>query len=890
MFDLENEIQHWIKGLRHNAGFEDGDVEEIEIHIRDSIEADVNRGLSEREAFEKTVSSFGRLDDMGNELIKSRTLKMKLPKRDLLAHNYTVPGNLLFSSLVIFSNYLKGALRTIRRNKGISILNLIGMSIGFASVIIISNWAQYEFSFDRFHKNRDRIFRVIEKQEFQGQNVQYLSSMPEWLTGTFEKEIPGVVASTGLLNCGSTWFGEKDNLFEVKNTTYTNNNLFKIFSLDFIYGDPKTALLEPSTMVLTESLSGRLFGDRSPIGKTVRYKNGHLFTVTGMIKDIPDNSHFQADAFLSMKDRMPDWDRENYDHTTSIYLLLDDHTDPASLSGALQEFGKINMPGIAEFIEIQVQPLRDIHLHSKHTIWGQNWKKSDITWVLVLLMVGLLVIVISAINYINFSVSLINQRFIEFGMRKIAGSSRTAMVVQYFSESFIFLFISFFLSLLITEIIQPALVAFDILDNENHIYHQLWFYLAATGFIVFLSLLICIYPTFLLGSTKILDLLHRKKDRIVLGFPLGKVLIVAQLAISSTLIIYVGYMLKQIDYMQKKDLGYDKEAILYFEADDDFAFDFKTIRAEILAYPSFLDATASNRSLGRSTWRNCIHFEGEPAGDQWTVPYMIVEDNFIDFYQIRIVEGREFSPDYALDRNNRAFIVNESLANDIGRDSIIGLRFRTCESEWGEVVGVVQDFNYNSLHYPVEPLAIQLGNDYKNVISVKFRPVDTKASIALLEKIWNRYQPGQPFQYSFLSDELKNLYLSEQRLVKIHFIFSFISILLSCVGILGVFITTTELRTKEVGLRKVHGATSLDILFLLARGMSGKVLFGLTVAVPASWFVIHLWKNNFAYTTGISWWIFGLSGAIVLLLAWITLSFAAINTSLRNPVEALRYE
>jgi putative ABC transport system permease protein len=890
MFDLENEIQHWIRGLRRNAGFEDGDVEEIEIHIRDSIEADLDRGLSEREAFEKAVSSFGRLDDMGNELIKSRTLKMKLPKRDFLAHNDIIPDNPVSSSLVIFSNYLKGALRTIRRNKGISILNLIGMSLGFASVIIISNWAQYEFSFDRFHKNRDRIYRVIEKQEFQGQDLQYLSSMPEWLTGTFEKEIPGVVASTGLLNCGSLWFGSKDSLFEVKNTTYTNNNFFRIFSLDFIYGDPKTALQEPSTMVLTESLSGRLFGDRSPVGKTVRYKNGHLFTVTGMIKDIPDNSHFQADAFLSMKDRMPDWDRENYDHTTSIYLLLDAHTDPASLSGPLHEFVMIHMPGNAKFIEIQAQPLKDIHLHSKNTIWGQNWKKSEITWVLVLLMVGLLVIVISAINYINFSVSLINQRFVEFGMRKIAGSSRTTMVVQYFSESFIFLFISFFLAVSLTGIIQPLLVRFHILNNENHLYYQPWFYLAATGFIVFLSLLICIYPAFLLGSAKILDLLHRKSDMIALGFPLGKVLIVAQLAISCTLIIYVGYMLKQIDYMNKKDLGYDQEAILSFEVDDSLASDFKTLRADILAYPNFLDATASNRSLGRSTWRTCIHFEGEPAGDQWTVPYMIVEDNFLDFYQIRIVNGRDFSPEYALDRNHRAFIVSESLAIGIGRDSIIGLRFRTCESEWGEIVGVVHDFNYNSLHYSVEPLAIQLGNDYKNVISVKLRPGDTKASIVLLENIWRRYQPGQPFQYSFLNNKLKNLYLSEQRLVMIHSIFSFISILLSCVGILGVFITTTELRTKEVGLRKVHGATSLDILLLLARGVSGKVLWGFAVAVPVSWFVIRLWKNNFAYTTGISWWIFGLSGAIVLLLAWSTVCFAAINASLRNPVEALRYE
>ena len=890
MFDLENEIQQWMKGLRSNPGFEDGDVEEIEVHIRDSIESELDHGLSQEEAFKKATSSFGRLEEMGDELIKSRTSNLTLPKRDLLAHSYRKSNNPITAGFILSSNYLKLALRTIRRNKGISFINLFGMSVGFASIIIISNWTHYEFSFDGFNKNKERIYRVIEKQEFQGQDVKYLSSMPEWLTGTFEEEIPGIMASTGLLNIGNTWFGGKDTLFEAKNVTYTDDNIFRIFSLNFVYGDPGTALQEPYSMVLSKSFSNKIFDDISPIGKTIMYQNKYQYKVTGVIEDIPGNSHFQADVLLSMKERMPYWDQENYDHTTSIYLLLADNTDPSSLSAPLQQFKKIHLPANSKFIEIQIQPLSDIHLYSKHTIWGQNYKKSDISLVIVLLSVGFLVIVISTINYINLSIALINKRFLEFGIKKMAGSSRSSIIVQYFFESLIFLFIAFLLSILIVEISNPALIAFDILDNSSYIYHQFWFYPVAIGFIAFLSFLISIYPAYILISTKVLSLLEKKREVAAHGFPPGRILTVIQLAISCTLIIYVGYMLKQINYMQKKDLGYAREAIINFQAGDNFASNFETIKTDLLAHANIIDVTSSNITLGRSMWRNCIHFEGESEDDQWITPYMIVDYNFIDFYQIRVVEGRAFNLDYALDRSNKAFIVNESLANAIGRENIIGRRFRTCASDWGEIVGVVQDFNYNSLHHNVEPLAIQLGTYYKIAISVKVRPDNMKASIALLNNTWDRYQPDQPFQYSFLDEKLKNLYMSEQRLVKIHSIFSFISILLSCIGILGVFISATELRTKEIGIRKVHGGSSLNILGLLARGVSGNVALGIILAVPLAWIAIDQWRKNYAYATGISWWIFVLTGIIVLLLAWITVSLTAVKASRRNPVEALRYE
>jgi len=890
MFDLETKIQNWIRSLRSNPGFEDGDIEEIELHIRDSIETNLYNGLSQEEAFEIATASFGQPKDMGDEFFKARTADLSVPKKDILAHNYSNSNHPISSQIIMFSNYLKIALRTIRRNKGISLINLIGMSVGFASIFIIINWALNELSFDRFHDNRDRIYRVIEKQEFQGQDLKYLSAMPEWLIGTFEEDIPGIVASTGLLHWGQTWFGDKDNRFEAKKVTYTDNNIFKIFSLDFVFGNPETALQEPFSMVLTESLSRKLFKEDSPIGRTILYQDKHPYTITGVIEDIPGNSHFQADVLLSMKERMPDWNPENYNHNTSIYLLLEEETDPVSLSDPLQEFKNLHLSRISDYIELQIQPLRDIHLHSRHTIWGQNWKKSDISVVIILLSVGFLILFISTINYINLSIALINKRYVEFGIKKIAGSTRFSLIAQYFSESMIFLLISFPISMLMVEILNPALIASGILDNTHYIYHQFWFYLAALGFIVILSILTSIYPAQVLTSKKILNLLQKSKALVTLRFPVSRLLIIAQLAISCTLITYVSYMIIQINYMQKKDIGYVKEAVINFRTGDNFAAHYETIKEDLLTHASIKEVTSSNATLGRSMWRNCIHFEGESEDDQWTTPYLMVDHNFIDFYNIRVEKGRGFDLNYELDRNNKAFIINESLANAIGGENILGRRFRTCESDWGEIVGVVQDFNYNSLHHNIEPLAIQLGAEYKRVMSVKARPENIKASLTLLEKAWNHYQPDQPFQYSFLEIKLKNLYASEQRMVKIHSLFSFISIFLSLIGILGVFISFVDLKTKEVGIRKVHGASSLKIIILLSRGVLTNIVLGLILAMPVTLITVNLWRKNYASTTEFSWWIFGLSGIIVMLLAWITISYAAIFASRRNPVEALRYE
>ncbi len=787
-------------------------------------------------------------------------------------------------------HHLKTALRLFMRNKAITLINFIGMSIGFASIIIIGNWVYYEFSFDGHHEKMDRIYRLVEKQSFKGQDEKYLSSMPEWLIGTFEEEIRGVEASTGLYRVGNLWFGEKDKQVEFKNVTFADNNIFSIFNFNFIAGSPENALTNPQNIVITESVAKRFSPNSSPIGQSVFYKGEVEYVIAAVIEDLPENSHFQADVFVSMEGRKPGWDTEDYNHTTSIYILLDDNTDAESLVKPLQAHKDNYMAHNAESIEFLLQPLSDVHLYSKYTMWGQNYKKSDIALVYMFTVIGLLVIVISTINYINLSTASISKRFKEFGLKKVVGSGRSTLIFQFLFESFLLLFISFWISLLLIEIVNPFLSNFDILEQAYYIYHELWFFPMMFAFILLLSILSGIYPAIVLSSVKPVSLFNRNFNTGKKGLSLKRVLVITQLSITCILIISVIYITKQINFMQNKELGYSREAVINIWSSEAIRENYQTIKSDLLKHNSIKNITSSNVSLGNSMWRNCIHFEGEADGDTWVTPYMMVDYNFVDFYNINIIDGRGFDENLALDKNEQAFLVNEALARKIGGKSVVGKKFRTCNSQWGEIVGVAENFNYRSLHHHVEPLAIQLGLNYKNLISVNVNMQNIQSTIELLDKTWNENEQSQPFNFSFLDQSLDNLYQTEQRTARIEIIFCVISIVLSCIGLLGMYLYVTENKTKEIGIRKVNGASAHSIITMLSRELLINVIIALCISIPIGWILINSWVEGFAFKTRISWWIFAGSGLIIFLLAWITISFHTIKAANKNPVDTLRYE
>ena len=790
----------------------------------------------------------------------------------------------------MFYHHLKTAFRLFARNKIIFSINLLGMSIAFASMIIIGNWIYNEFRFDGFHEKKDRIYRLYEKQAFNGQNIQYLSSMPEWLTGTFEKEIPGIEASTGLFNVGNLWFGDKNHRVEGKNVTFTNNNIFKIFTFNIIDGDATEALTRPEHIVISESLAERYFEETMVAGKTINYQDEYELVVAGVFEDIPDNSHFQSEAFVSMEVRKPTWDMEDYNHTTSIYLLLDENTKAESLQEALQKHKNKYMPHDAAHVQLNIQPLSDVHLYSRHTIWGQNYKKSDIKLINMFLTIGILVMIISCINYINLSNASVTKRFREFGLKKVVGSGRVTLIIQFLFESFMVLFIAFWLSLLLIEGANPVLIKHDILEQSEFIYREVWFFPLMMVIVLLLSIASGIYPALVLTSVKPILLFKSNFIKNSQGLIMKRILVITQLSITCVLIISVIFISNQINYMKNKELGYSRKAIINIWASEPIRENYETIKSELIKHESIKNITSANIPLGNSMWRNGIDFEGKPADENWVTPYMMVDHNFVKFYHLKIIEGRGFDETNSLDRNEQAFLVNETLAKKIGGDQIIGKPFRIMNSKWGEVVGIIQDFNYRSLHHHIEPLAIRLGLNYNNLISIEANAADIPGTIKVLEQSWKQYQPDEPFKFSFLDQNLDNLYRSEERTSRIELIFCIISIVLSCIGLLGMYIYITEGKTKEIGVRKVNGASSYCILKLLSRELVLNVLVALFISVPVGGMVARSWVQNFAYQANVSWWIFLIAGGTVFLLAWFTISIITIRASRRNPVDALRYE
>jgi putative ABC transport system permease protein len=792
--------------------------------------------------------------------------------------------------LSMFLQYARSAYRNFLRKKTTTLINIIGMSIGIASVILIGNWVIYEYSFDRFHEKGKRIYRLIEKQSFDGQDVKYLSSMPEWLVETFEEDIDGVLASTALFNVGNIWFGEKDNRIEVKNVTFTNNKIFRIFTIKFIAGTPENALKNPQSIVITKSLAKRIFKDISPIGQSILYRNEKEYTITGVIEDIPDNSHFQTEMLVSIEERRSGWNWNDYNHTTSIYLLLKENVDPSSLWEPLQKSKEKYMPHDAENVEFQIQPLADIHLNSKHTMWGQNWKKSDSVLVNSFLLIGLLVLIISMINYINLTTASGFTRFKEAGLKKVIGSSRKILILQFLFESFLLIFISFWLSLLIIELVKPLLVRNSLMEFRFDFYQNRMFFPLSFIIIIILSILSGIYPALIISSVRPIDLFKRNLSYRKGNIPVRKILVITQMTIACVLAISVLFITKQMVFMQHKELGYEREAVVYFYTGDSFRRNYETIKDNLIKHASIMNVTSSNIPLGNAMWRNCIHFEGEKETDQWVTPYMMVDYNFFEFYNILVVQGRAFSKENALDKNHQAFLINESLAKQIGLNKILGKRFRTCNSSWGEIVGVLKDFNYRSLHHTIEPLAVQLGLNDKNVVSVKIRYEHANNALKILEDTWNIYQPDQPLRYSFLDDSLNNLYQAEERTVKVVTLFSIISIIISSIGLLGLIMFVSESRTKEIGIRKVNGASLKNVLTLLTSELMFNVIIAMLIAIPVGWYAINQWRDNFAYKTSISWWIFVLSGCMVLILMLLSVTYHTFKAARKNPVEVLRYE
>jgi len=790
----------------------------------------------------------------------------------------------------MFKNYLKTTWRNITRHKGYSFINIAGLALGMACCIVLAFYLQFELSFDRFHKNENRIFRLVERQFFEGQDETNLGQSTPWMGETFV-EYPEVSMAVNFVNMGTIWTKHKDEMVEIPRALIADPDVFEVFSFKLLRGDPQTALLEPNTVVITEDTAQRIFKKEDPVGQILQGPDSGIFRITGVAENVPENSHIQFDMLVSimeMRNQPVEWD--NYDHYSPTYVLLKQNANPKALESKLPAHTRKYFRMNADHVSLSLQPLRNIHLRSKHIMWEINWLKGDIMDIYFFSIIMFFILLVACINFINLSTARSVSRAREVGVRKVIGAHKLQLVRQFMGESLLFSICALFLAVVIVQTIEPVLentlginISFDYLNN--------WIF--AVGILYFLvgaGVLAGIYPAFVLSSFRPVVVLkssfiqEKKSDK------LRKILVMVQFAISIMLIFCTTVVSKQFGFMRNRNTGFNKAQVVVLPMTEQMQQHFDAIKEDLSMHPEIKGVTASTRKLGSPLWRNQIFFEGLSPEDRWISPYMTVDYDFLSFYGIELLEGRDFSPEYANDSSSRSYIINETLSKQIGWENPIGQRFKIGELDWGTVVGVVKDFNFRSLHHKIEPVAFYIYRPWLFHMSVRIGTEDMSQTLAYMEEKLQPYRGEQPFLFSFLDEDFARLYQNEEKSRLLFGIFSLLAIVISCLGLLALASFTAEQKTKEIGIRKILGSSVLDIIVMLSWRFTKWVILANIIALPVAWYVMNRWLQNFAYRiqTGVDTLL--LASGIALLFSLFTVSFKVFRAASANPIDSIRHE
>lgn len=790
----------------------------------------------------------------------------------------------------MLNNYIKTTWRNIARHKGYAFINIVGLALGMACCIMIASYLQFEFSFDRFHKNGNHIFRLVERQFFEGQEETNLGQSTSWMGETLV-DYPEVSRAVNFINMGTIWVKHQEEMFEIPRALITDPDVFMVFSFDMLSGDPQTALLEPNTAVITEDTARRIFKEGDPLGKILQGPDSEIYTITGVAANIPENSHIQFDMLVSimkMRNQPVEWD--NYDHYSPTYILLEQNADrnalEIKLSGHTQKYFRHN----ADHVSLYLQSLGDIHLRSKHIMWEINWMKGDIIYIYFFSIIMVFILLVACINFINLSTARSVNRSREVGIRKVLGANKIQLVRQFIGESLFFSISALFFAITIVQTIKPLLESTLAINlSFNHLNNWI-FGVEVICFLVGAGILAGIYPAFVLSSFRPVVVLkssffqEKKSDKF------RKVLVMVQFAISIMLIFCTTVVSNQFGFMRNRNTGFNKAQVLILPMTEQIQQHFDTIREDLSTYPGIKGITASTRKLGRPLWRNQIFFEGKNPKEQWISPYMTVDYNFLSFYGIELLQGRDFSPEHTNDSSSRSYIINETLANQIGWENPIGQKFKIGDLDWGAVIGVVKDFNFRSLHHKIEPVAFYIYRPWLFSMSIRIGTKNMNQTLTYLEEKLQPYRNEKPFLFSFLDEDFARLYQNEEKSRRFFGLFSLLAIVISCLGLLALASFTAEQKTKEIGIRKILGSSVLAIIVMLSWRFFKWVILANIIALPVAWFVMNKWLQNFAYRiqTGID--TFLLASGIAILFALTTVSFRVYRAASANPIESIRYE
>lgn len=792
---------------------------------------------------------------------------------------------------MMWKSYLKVTLRNLRRQKVFSGINIFGLALGMVCCLVVMLFVQEELSYDRFHENAERIFRISDEIQ-RSAEVYTTIRIPSWIGQGLVQDFPEVenaariIRWAGIVSSGAKRFEER--LF------FADPSFLKIFSFPLLTGDEETALAQPNNVVITKEMAEKYFEEENAIGRILTVDGQYDFKITGILADIPENSHIKFDFLAPFEHAHHIFGEERYNNGRVVaytYLLLSSVEASSALQEKIKDFLTDHRgEKYAASHRLSLLPLTSIHLHSHTSIELEKNSRASNSYFLT--AVALFILIIACVNYINLSTARASRRSLEVGVRKVVGADRRRLFQQFMGESVVMSFLALFLALALAQLFLPVFNSFMDRNVTMNYLDSPFLYFGLAGLTLFVGFVSGCYPALLLASFHPVEVFKGKRE----GGRMARVLmrkglVVLQFVLAIVFITGTLVVSRQIDFIRNKDLGFNKEQILILPPPIKLEGGYEAFKSELLSSPFILGATASTGMPGR--------YPGIPFGfvqggatkeDAVPLDYMAVDHDFFKFFGMEIIEGRFFSEDNISDTAD-ALILNEAAVKKLGWASAVGKQLTEERGEVaGTVIGVVKDFHNISLHEEIKPAVYQVEPQMLGQVAVRIAPGKMAESLAFLKEKWSEWEPFGMFYYSFLDEDLEALYREDKKVSRVFGFASVLSILIACLGLLGLSVFMAEKRIKEIGIRKVLGASVSGIVALLCQDFSGLILFSNLIAWPFVYYIMTRWLENFAYHTSLSIWLFVLGAGLTLAVSLITIAFQAVKAASANPVDSLKYE
>jgi putative ABC transport system permease protein len=794
----------------------------------------------------------------------------------------------------MLKNHFKIALRNLWRHRVFSFINITGLSVGITACFFIFMYVSFELSYDKFHTKADRIYRVVTDIKTPSETIN--TDVTSWaFAPNLKTDFPEIEAFTRV--SGGSFLVRKGNVkFQEERTLFADSTFFKVFDFKLLKGNPKTALTAQASIIFTQTAAKKYFGDADPVGQTVLLSGDAIpALVTGVMQDMPENSQIKADMIISMvtltqrfnKGIEEQWG--NYGATS--YLLLKPGVNAKAFQAKFPAFMEKHNGERSRkqqmFATLLLEPLKDVYLHSKRG--GQE--VGSMSNVYIFSIVAVFILVIACINFINLTTARSVERAKEVGIRKVVGAVKGELASQFIGESVILCLIAFVVTIILSVLLLPLFNQLSGKIISPGIFSNIWNVLILFGISVTIGFLAGIYPAMVLSSFKPVMVLKGRFSTGTKGNLLRKSLVVAQFSISIALIIGTIIVYNQMDFMRNRDLGFSKDQMLVMDSNGDAGKE--AFQQSIRSIPGVKSVALSSSVPGGGNSGAYSEIENKKGDLQIAnLDLYFVDFDYLNQFKIKMVAGRPFSKDFMTTDTSQAMILNEEAVKLFGYSSpqqAIGRRFKQWGRE-GKIVGVMKDFHFRSLQEKIKPLSMRVELRALDLVSVKVEAKNLPATLAAIESKWKEVIPNRPFSYYFLDEFFDRQYRAEQRFGKLFFNFAILAIAISCLGLLGLASYSTYQRTREIGIRKVLGASTTGIVNMLSTDFMKLVGISFLIATPVAWYFMHKWLQDFAYRIDIQWWVFAVSGILALIVALGTISFQAIKAAIANPVKSLRSE